>query len=175
MSTSLQTPFSTIAYATEIQVALRSVVKSVLFKVAEHGYLPGEHYFGITFNTSAKGVLIPDFLLKKYPGWMTIVIQHQWSDLKVFDFYFSIGLYFNGVKEILTIPFDSIVYFGDPSANIEFILSAAKQVIASSDKAASSEPTDSVTSSTSDSISSTPTTTGNVISVPFGVKRKIKS
>jgi uncharacterized protein len=46
---------------------------------------------------------------------MTIVIQHQFWDLKVFDDYFCISLSFGNISEKLRIPFASLTSFMDPS------------------------------------------------------------
>jgi len=46
---------------------------------------------------------------------MTIVIQHQFWDLKVFDDYFCISLSFGNISENLRIPFASLISFMDPS------------------------------------------------------------
>ncbi len=49
---------------------------------AENG-LPGEHHFYITFRTDLPGVVIPPRLRAQYPQEMTIVLQHQFWDLRV--------------------------------------------------------------------------------------------
>lgn len=110
---------SLIDYDSEVQNALRGVVKSVLSSAAEEG-LPGEHHFYIAFNTTAPGVLIPPYLLSRFPEEMTVVVQHEYWGLKVYDDYFEIGLNFNQKPELLTIPFDAIVGFVDPS--VQFAL-----------------------------------------------------
>ena len=46
---------------------------------------------------------------------MTIVLQHQFWDLKVTDEAFEVGLSFGGVAERLVVPFDAIKAFADPS------------------------------------------------------------
>jgi hypothetical protein len=48
---------------------------------------------------------------------MTIVMQHQYENLIVDKKSFCITLSFNGKKESLIIPFDSISCFADPSTN----------------------------------------------------------
>ena len=46
---------------------------------------------------------------------MTIILQHQFWDLKVGEEEFEIGLSFGGIPERLTVPFDAINGFFDPS------------------------------------------------------------
>ncbi len=103
-----------IDYAQYIDEAMHYVVRKVLQNAAKNG-LPGDHHFFITFRTGAPGVMISDELRKKYPEEMTIVVQHQYFDLEVEEKAFSIVLSFDHVKHNLTIPFDSLTSFVDPS------------------------------------------------------------
>ena len=72
-----------IRYDILAQDALRGVIRKVLSEVATTGRLPGDHHFFITFLTGAPGVRISQHLKSKYPEQMTIVIQHQFWDLKI--------------------------------------------------------------------------------------------
>ncbi len=103
-----------IDYEELVQDALRSVVKHVLDEAAKKG-LPGGHHFYVSFATSHPGVDLPDYLHDLYPDDITIVLQHEFWDLVVEDKTFSVTLCFNDVHERLTIPFDSIISFVDPS------------------------------------------------------------
>lgn len=108
-----------IRYDILAQEALRGVIRKVLTEVAATASLPGEHHFFITFLTNAPGVRISSYLREKYTEQMTIVIQHQFWDLKVTDSYFEIGLSFSDKPEKLHIPFAAIRGFYDPSVNFE--------------------------------------------------------
>jgi len=108
-----------IDYDAKVQDALRQVVKTVLKETAKDG-LMGEHHFYVAFKTQAKGVDIPAHLVSRFPDEMTIVVQHKFWGLEVYDDYFEIGLSFNQKPEHLTIPFDAIVGFVDPS--VQFAL-----------------------------------------------------
>jgi len=108
-----------IRYDILAQDALRGVIRKVLSEVAATGSLPGEHHFFITFLTNAPGVRISAYLKEKYAEQMTIVIQHQFWDLKVAESYFEIGLSFSDKPEKLHIPFAAIRGFYDPSVNFE--------------------------------------------------------
>ena len=103
-----------IRYDLLAQDALRSVVKKVLSDVAKQG-LPGEHHFFVAFDTRADGVKISERVRAKYPEEMTVILQHQFWDLVVGEKHFEVGLSFNGVPERLTIPFEAIKGFFDPS------------------------------------------------------------
>jgi hypothetical protein len=97
------------------QHALRSVVKLALQRVVRDGQLPGEHHFFISFDTTYPGVKISDRLKAKYPDDMTIVLQHQFWNLQVFDKLFEVELSFDNIPEKLVVPFSAIKGFFDPT------------------------------------------------------------
>jgi uncharacterized protein len=103
-----------IRYDILAQEALRGVVRQVLADTAKKG-LPGEHHFFITFDTRAPAVRLSARMREQYPEEMTIVLQHQFWDLKVSEGHFEVGLSFGGVPENLLVPFDAIKSFFDPS------------------------------------------------------------
>jgi uncharacterized protein len=103
-----------IRYDLLTQQALRGVVRNVLADTAKKG-LPGDHHFYISFDTRAEGVQLSDRLRAQYPEEMTIILQHQFWDLTVGDEVFEVGLSFGGVPETLTVPFEAINGFFDPS------------------------------------------------------------
>ena len=103
-----------IRYDLLTQQALRGVVRNVLVEAAKKG-LPGEHHFYISFDTKAEGVRLSDRMKAQYPEQMTIILQHQFWDLEVEETGFSVGLSFGGVPEKLTVPFEAIKGFFDPS------------------------------------------------------------
>ncbi len=104
-----------INYDKLIEKSLKQVVVEAL-KIAEAQGLPGENHFYITFKTSHPGTIIPKELQIQYPDSMTIVLQHQYSNLIVTDTFFSVELSFGGHLETLVIPFEAITYFADPYA-----------------------------------------------------------
>src|SRR5215472_13261748 len=96
-----------IRYDLLTQDALRGVVRTVLEDAARNG-LPGEHHFYITFATSLEGVRLSPRMLQQYPKEITIVLQHQFWDLRVTESGFEVGLSFGGVPERLAVPFAAI-------------------------------------------------------------------
>ena len=104
-----------IHYEELAQDALRSVVRTVLARVQITGSLPGEHHFFIAFDTQADGVSISKRLKDRYPEEMTIVLQHQFWDLKADDNHFEVRLSFNNVPELLIVPYNAVRVFFDPS------------------------------------------------------------
>ncbi|MFT5744130.1 MAG: hypothetical protein ACI86S_002209 [Paracoccaceae bacterium] len=107
----------TIDYGNLMHRAMRGLIQKVLTDVGKNG-LPGEHHFFITFDTMHPDVQIADWLSDRYPGEMTVVIQHWFENLKVTDDGFAITLSFGDSPEPLYIPYDSIKTFVDPS--VEF-------------------------------------------------------
>src|SRR5471030_1356614 len=103
-----------IRYDLLTQQALRGVVRNVLTDAAKKG-LPGDHHFFIEFDTLADGVRMSDRLRAQHPEKMTIILQHQFWDLTVNEHAFEVGLSFGGITERLTIPFEAISGFFDPS------------------------------------------------------------
>ena len=103
-----------IRYDLIVQEALKGVVRKVLIDAGRDG-LPGDHHFYISFRTDYAGVRLSQRMRAKYPEEMTIVLQHQFWDLRVTDHTFEVGLSFSGVPERLLIPFDALVGFFDPS------------------------------------------------------------
>ncbi len=107
-------PESLLPYEQWTEAALLRVVAQALAYVALHG-LPGEHHFYLTFRTDYPGVALPPRLRAQYPQEMTIVLQHQFWDLRTDEEGFSVGLSFGGVPSMLRVPFAAISAFADPS------------------------------------------------------------
>jgi hypothetical protein len=103
-------------YAGLTQNALRGVIRQALLVATTPEGLPGEHHFYVTFLTRAPGVSVPPDLLARYPFEITIVLQHQFKDLRVADDFFRVTLTFGGAPKILTVPYTAITRFHDPHA-----------------------------------------------------------
>jgi len=106
-----------IDYGNLMHKAMRGLIFEVLTDVSANG-LPGNHHFFVTFDTMHPDVEIADWLSDRYPGEMTIVIQHQYDSLDVTEQGFSITLSFGDSPEPLYVPYDAIKTFVDPS--VEF-------------------------------------------------------
>lgn len=116
-----------IHYEQLAQDALRGVIREVLMRAEQNG-LPGDHHFYIAFDTQADGVSISKRLKEQYPVEMTVVLQHQFWDLKVTDTHFEIKLSFNNVPETLIVPFSAIKVFFDPSVPYGLQFGAAAEI-----------------------------------------------
>jgi uncharacterized protein len=132
-------PTDHIRYDILAQAALRGVVRTVLADAAKKG-LPGEHHFKITFNTVAPGVRLSERMRTRYPQEMTIVLQHQFWDLKVRDDDFEVGLSFGGVAERVVVPFDAVTAFYDPAVQFGFQFETIEGTPA--DRSAAPQPAD---------------------------------
>ena len=108
---------STIDYGNLMHRAMRGLIQEVLSDVQKDG-LPGQHHFFITFDTMHPDVEIADWLSDRYPGEMTVVVQHWFDNLDVTNDGFTISLNFGDNPETLYIPYDAIKTFVDPS--VEF-------------------------------------------------------
>ncbi|QFT63717.1 hypothetical protein SAMN05421853_105214 [Roseivivax halotolerans] len=106
-----------IDYGNLMHEAMRGLIQKVLIGVSETG-LPGDHHFFITFDTAHPDVELADWLSDRYPGEMTVVMQHWFDGLDVTDEGFSVTLNFGDAPERLYIPYDAIKTFVDPS--VEF-------------------------------------------------------
>ncbi|MFW8592918.1 SspB family protein [Cribrihabitans neustonicus] len=106
-----------IDYGNLMHAAMRGLIRTVLQDVAENG-LPGTHHFFITFDTGHPDVELADWLSDRYPGEMTVVMQHWFDNLTVDEDGFAVTLNFGDSPEPLYIPYDAIRTFVDPS--VEF-------------------------------------------------------
>jgi uncharacterized protein len=110
-----------IRYDLLVQDALRSVVRRVLADTSRSG-LPGDHHFNIAFKTQAAGVVVPSAIKARFPDEMSIILQHEFWDLVVTQDAFEVSLNFSRRPERLTVPFDAITGFTDPSVPFGFKL-----------------------------------------------------
>lgn len=113
-------PVDEMHYEQLAQDALRGVIRSALERAAGPEGIPGAHHFYITFKTRAPGVSVPPDVLAKYPDEMTVVLQHQFWDLRVEADRFSVMLKFGGVPKVLSMPYSAVTRFYDPS--VQFLL-----------------------------------------------------
>ena len=113
-------PVDEMHYEQLAQDALRGVIRSALERAALPDGIPGAHHFYVTFQTRAPGVSVPPDILAKYPEEMTVILQHQYWDLKVEPTRFSVMLKFGGMPKVLSMPYAAVTRFYDPS--VQFLL-----------------------------------------------------
>ena len=105
-----------IHYSQILKNNMLNVFRDVLKNIEANGLQEGHHLY-ITFKTDSKKVAIPDWLKKKHPNEMTIIIQYEYWNFKVKNDSFNIGLSFKDIKTDITVPYDEVISFADPYAN----------------------------------------------------------
>ncbi|MDR1499196.1 MAG: ClpXP protease specificity-enhancing factor SspB [Rickettsiales bacterium] len=100
-----------------IEKAMRNVVKFALKKAQK--IKDRNLCFLFVVNTKNKHVVLPNYIKKQYPKEITLVLQHQFSNLNVKNSSFSVDLSFNGKIENVVIPFSSLIAFLDQVMGIE--------------------------------------------------------
>ena len=116
-----------IDYDRIVEDTLRLVVKKSLELVYEKG-LPGDHHFYISFDSTHHGIKVPSELKAGEDNEIKIILQHQFWDLIIDDHKFSVVLSFSGKKKNISVPFNSITSFSDPS--VGFSLQFKKDFLA---------------------------------------------
>ncbi len=109
-----KTDIKNIDYDRIVEETLRLVVKKSLELVNKEG-LPGDHHFYISFDSTHNGVKVPSELKAGEDNEIKIILQHQFWDLIIDDHKFSVVLSFSGKKKNISVPFNSIISFSDPS------------------------------------------------------------
>lgn len=98
-----------IDYSALVSSAMLEVVKKA-FKLASNTQ---KCNFFIRVNTQAPGVILPEYVKKSYPEEISIILEHQFSDLTINDKDFSVKLSFSDQYTIAVIPFFALLYFAD--------------------------------------------------------------
>lgn len=110
-----------IDYGKLIRKAMVSIVKDALIEVEKSGSNK-KYCFMFEINTRHSGVVLPQKVLMQYPDTITLIIQYQFSNLKVDDKFFSVNLSFGGEVHNVIIPFDAILIFSDRENDFEIRL-----------------------------------------------------
>ena len=101
-------------YSRLVDQAMQSVMRHALEVAAKDG-LPGQHHFYLTLDTTHPEVEMSDSLRAEYPDEITIVLENQFWDLEIKKDHFSVTLNFGKTPHNLSVPFDAITAFVDPS------------------------------------------------------------
>lgn len=89
-------------------------IKKVLTKIISDNIQRNQIVY-ISYRTNHPEVLLPYKVKERYLKEITIVIQHQFEDLIITEKGISVTVSFDGIKENIYIPFDSITNFADPN------------------------------------------------------------
>lgn len=135
-----------IDYKKLVDQAMHVLVQNAL----RHSYnnrFPDNHHFYISFATDYPGVIVSKKIKEQYPKDITIVLQHQFENLIVEQDKFSVLLTFDDIAEQITVPYESLISFVDPSVNFGVQFQPAKKKHAPTISIVeSSEPTNQTTS-----------------------------
>ena len=101
-----------IDYQKLMHSAICTVVKNALTVIAHSEHSTNVH-IAISFLTNYKGVNLPDHVKENYPQEITVILQHQFRSLQIFDNSISVILSFRGQEETVVIPFHSIIKYID--------------------------------------------------------------
>ena len=113
-----------ISYEHLVEKALIHVVHDALLSAEKNG-LDNNHFY-ITFQTNRDDVVLSERLKTAYPEDMTIVLQHEYYDLKTEEDKFSVTLSFNNVSERISVPFGAVMRFADPYAQFALAFTPEK-------------------------------------------------
>ena len=120
-------------YDALVEESLKNVVKKVLLITSETGLLGKSHFF-ISFNGNNKDVIVPPELKSKDNSEIKIIIQHQFWELKPLEDHFEVTLSFNGQKKKISVPYNAITSFTDPSVGFGLQFKVEDSLDINSDK-----------------------------------------
>lgn len=109
---------SYLNYEQMIDAALLSVVRDALRQIEKEG-LKGDHHFYLSFLTHFPGVVLPEDMRQAYPDEITIVLQHEFWNLKVDPDKVSVDVKFDERVSTVEVPFQAISHVSDPAVNFE--------------------------------------------------------
>ncbi|MFY9590031.1 ClpXP protease specificity-enhancing factor SspB [Rickettsia endosymbiont of Halotydeus destructor] len=105
-----------IQYQKFLNEVMLEFVKKILTKIQNEN-LYWDQLIYISYRTDNPLAVIPLGVRQAYPREITIVLQHQFENLIVKDEGFSLTVSFDGIKETIYIPFNSLISFVDSSNN----------------------------------------------------------
>ncbi|MFK7973789.1 MAG: ClpXP protease specificity-enhancing factor SspB [Rickettsiaceae bacterium] len=110
-----------IDYQLLIDEAMLSVVKKILINTKDNGLLSNQCFY-ISFRTDRPDVILSKKVKLRYPKEITIVLEHQFHNLMLFENKFCVCISFGGITEKVEVPFSALTGFIDPLAsfNLQF-------------------------------------------------------
>lgn len=98
----------------------RSVIVPALEAAPLSNSLPKDQHYLITFDTRAKGVVLPEKLFLAYPEEMTLILQYDYLVVGISEADFSLLLRFDGVDTLVVVPFNAVSRFSNPPIGLDF-------------------------------------------------------
>ena len=102
------------SYQEFLQETMLEFVKKILARVYA-GDEKANQIIYISYQTDHPLVQLPYRIKERYPKEITIVLQHQFENLNITEKGFSVVLSFDGVREVIYVPFDALTNFSDPN------------------------------------------------------------
>lgn len=99
-----------------MRTALLEVVEGSVEWVAKHGIPTDSKGIHVTFDPYAKDVVVPDYLKEQFPEGMSVILQHQYGDLKCDIDSFAVTLIFDGDPTRIIIPWESLTGYVDEAS-----------------------------------------------------------
>ncbi len=111
-----------ISYQKFLNECMLEFAKKILTKICTDK-LQKDQVLYISYRTDHPAVVLSAKIRERYPSEITIVMQYQFENLSVKTSGISLTVSFDGIKENIYIPFESIIHFTDPSSgyNLKFI------------------------------------------------------
>lgn len=109
---------SYLNYEQMIDAALLSVVRDALRQIEKEG-LKGDHHFYLSFLSHFPGVVLPEDIRQAYPEEITIVLQHEFWNLKVEAEKVLVDVKFDERISTVEVPFQAVSHVSDPAVNFE--------------------------------------------------------
>lgn len=119
-----------IPYEEMASTAMRTMLRPLLELASAPGGLVEPHHFYITFDPGFAGVVFPSEIAARNPASQTIILQHRYFDLVAEESQFSVTLSFGARPARITIPYEAVTRFYDPSAQFAMQLGEGGSVVA---------------------------------------------
>lgn len=102
--------------------AYLEIVRTVLraHQSLGRGRVPEGHAFNISLDLTMPGIIFPSQFSDRNE--LTITLQHQFANLRVFPELFEVLLTFNSVPHFMSVPFDAVRVFDDPGGPIRLFI-----------------------------------------------------
>lgn len=105
-----------IQYQKFLNESMLEFVKKILTRIQSEN-LYWDQLIYISYRTDNPLVVLPLKVKEVYPKEITIILQYQFENLIVKDEGFSLTVSFDGIKEAIYIPFNSLISFVDSNNN----------------------------------------------------------
>ena len=102
------------SYQEFLQESMLEFVKKILARIYAGDERANQIVY-ISYQTDHPLVQLPYRIKERYPKEITIVLQHQFENLNITEKGFSVVLSFDGVREVIYVPFDALTNFSDPN------------------------------------------------------------